>query len=66
MNGRNLVKWDQRLAYDVEYVSKITFVGDLKIVLKTIAKVFKRLDVAVDPESVDEGYLDQIRKGMNE
>ena len=65
VNGRNLVKWDQRLAYDVEYVNKITFLGDLKIVWQTVAKVFKREDVAVDPESVDEGYLDQIRKGIN-
>lgn len=64
VNGRNLVKWDQRLAYDVEYVKKITFLGDLKIVFKTIKKVFAKEDVAVDPESVDEGYLDQIRKGM--
>lgn len=64
VNGRNLVKWDQRLAYDVEYVKNITFIGDVKIVLKTIIKVFKREDVAVDPESVDEGYLDQIRNNV--
>ena len=64
VNGRNLVKWNQRLAYDVEYVNKITFLGDVKIILKTIQKVFKKEDVAVDPESVDEGFLDQIRKGM--
>lgn len=30
--------------------------------LKTIEKVFKREDVAEDPESVDEGFLDEIRK----
>ncbi len=64
ISGRNLVKWDQRLAYDVEYVNNITFIGDVKIVLKTIEKVFKHSDVAPDPESVDEGYLDQIRKDM--
>lgn len=65
VSGRNLVKWDQRLAYDVEYVNKITFLSDVKIVFKTIKKVFKREDVAVDPESVDEGYLDRIRSSMN-
>lgn len=63
VNGRNLVKWDERLAYDVQYVNKITFMGDLSIILKTIKKVIAKEDVAVDPESVDEGYLDQIRKG---
>lgn len=64
VNGRNLVKWDQRLAYDVQYVNKITFLGDAEIILRTIGKVFKREDVAADPMSVDEGYLDEIRKGM--
>ena len=36
VNGRNLVKWDQRLAYDVQYVRNITFIGDVKIILQTI------------------------------
>ena len=64
INGRNFVKWDQRLAYDVEYVKKITFVGDTKIILQTIGKVFSRSDVADNPEDIDEGYLDEIR-GVN-
>ena len=64
INGRNLVKWDQRLAFDVEYVNQITFRGDLRIIIQTIGKVLKREDVAVDSEAVNEGYLDQIRKGM--
>ena len=62
VNGRNLVKWDERLAFDVDYVDKITFKGDAAIFLKTISKVFSREDVAVDTEAVDEGYLDEIRK----
>lgn len=65
VNGRNFVKWDQRLAYDVQYVKNITFLGDLKIVLQTIKKVLCREDVATDTESCDEGYLDQIRGGNN-
>ena len=62
VNGRNTVKWDKRLAYDVEYVNKITFRGDFKIVLQTIAKVFKKEDVAVDTDEV-ETYLDKERRG---
>ena len=61
VNGRNFVPWDRRLAYDVEYVKKITFLGDLKIVLKTIQNVIKHDDVAVNTEEIDEGYLDEIR-----
>lgn len=60
VNGRNLVKWDQRLAYDVQYVNNITFMEDVKIVLKTIKKVFAREDIAVNTDDV-ETFLDQER-----
>lgn len=61
VNGRNYVKWDQRLAYDVDYVKKITFIGDLKIVLKTIKNVLSHSDIAENPDDIDEGCLDEIR-----
>lgn len=61
VNGRNYVFWDQRLAYDVEYVNKITFWGDLKIVIKTIKNVMNHDGVATNTEEIDEGYLDEIR-----
>ncbi len=40
-NGRNGITWERKFELDVEYVDKITFAGDLKIILKTIAGVFK-------------------------
>lgn len=61
VNGRNFVPWDERLAYDVEYVNRITFVGDLKIIIKTIGNVINHKDVATNTEDIDEGYLDEIR-----
>ena len=42
VNGRNLLSWDDKLKTDVDYVNNITFIGDVKIVLKTIVTVFKR------------------------
>lgn len=68
IHGRNYVPWDERLAYDVDYVNKITFLGDLRIVIKTLLCVLKRDDVAADTEEIDEGYLDEIRgvSGRNE
>lgn len=62
VNGRNLVKWDQRLAMDVEYVNNITFIGDVQIIFKTIKKVFAKEDIATDTLTV-EPYLDEERKG---
>lgn len=63
INGRNLVKWDQRLAYDVKYVSKITFWSDLRIILQTIIRVFKHEGIAVDTDTV-ETYLDKEREAV--
>ncbi len=61
VNGRNLVKWDQRLAYDVQYVNQITFMGDAKIVLQTVKKVFFKENIAVDTDTV-EAYLNIERE----
>lgn len=60
VNGRNLVKWDRRLAYDIQYVNNITFLEDVMIVLKTIKKVFAREDIAANTDTV-ETFLDQER-----
>lgn len=51
VNGRNAISWEKRFDYDVEYVDNITFVGDWKIMLKTIGKVFKREGIT-SPTSV--------------
>lgn len=62
VNGRNSVKWDRRLAYDVDYVSKITFLDDAKIVFQTIGKVFSHSDIAVDTATI-ETCLNEERSG---
>ncbi|MDO5131359.1 MAG: sugar transferase [Eubacteriales bacterium] len=40
VNGRNNLSWEEKFAYDLEYVDHITFPGDLKILFKTVKKVF--------------------------
>ncbi len=41
VNGRNGISWDKKFEYDVWYVDHISFILDLKILFKTIAKVLK-------------------------
>ena len=45
VSGRNLVNWDERFEYDVKYAKKITFIGDLKIIVLTIATALKRTGI---------------------
>ena len=42
VNGRNAISWEQKFEYDVQYVENITFIGDWKIMFKTIGKVIMR------------------------
>lgn len=45
VNGRTSITWDQKFAYDIEYVKNMSFRQDLKIFFMTIKKVFERDDV---------------------
>lgn len=42
VHGRNSISWEEKFALDVEYVDNITFIGDVKIILQTVAKAVKR------------------------
>lgn len=52
VNGRTSITWDQKFAYDVEYVKNMSFKQDFVLFFKTIQKVFKRDNIGVP----DEGY----------
>lgn len=42
VSGRNAVTWESKIAYDLQYIEKITLLGDIRIILTTLGKVFKR------------------------
>jgi len=42
VNGRNAISWEDKFKYDVQYVDHVTFIGDWKIILKTVLNVIKR------------------------
>ena len=47
VNGRNNLPWDDRFAMDIEYVDKVSFSLDVKIILNTMLKVLKHSDIVV-------------------
>lgn len=61
VNGRNFLGWDHRLEKDVFYVKNLSFLLDLKILIKTVMVVMKREDVSVDSNAV-ECYLWEERR----
>ena len=42
ISGRNAISWENKFNYDVEYTQNVSFLGDCKIIIKTVAKVFNR------------------------
>lgn len=46
VNGRNSISWEEKFEWDVEYVDRISFWLDLKIIFKTIGVVLKRSGVS--------------------
>lgn len=61
INGRNAGSWEEKFRYDLTYVTSITLVGDIMILVKTILKVVKRSDILVGKQ-IPAGRLDVARK----
>lgn len=41
INGRNAISWTQKFEFDIWYVNNISFILDIKILIKTVFKVLK-------------------------
>ncbi len=46
--------------YDLKYVDNITFIGDIKIILKTVVKVFNKEDITTDGMDTAEDLGDYL------
>lgn len=46
VNGRNAIGWDRKFELDVWYAENISFILDVRIVLKTIVKVLQRKGIS--------------------
>ena len=65
ISGRNAINWENKLEYDVEYIQKITFLGDWKIIFLTIKKVFERAEISADGMDTAEDLGDYLlEKGI--
>ena len=60
INGRNNINWEEKLEYDLQYIKNITFVGDVKIIFKTVLKVLKRDDINTDGMDTAEDLCDYL------
>ncbi|MBQ5339888.1 MAG: sugar transferase [Oscillospiraceae bacterium] len=50
VNGRNSISWEEKFKYDLKYVNKITFAGDVKLFFDTIKTVIDHSDIGQGAE----------------
>lgn len=56
VKGRNALTWSEKFKWDVEYVQKISFSNDIRIILLTIVTVFKRDGISSEESATMEPF----------
>ena len=57
VNGRNLLTWEDKLRYDVEYVDNLSLLLDVRIILKTVGKLFTREGISSESSATMEEFM---------
>ncbi len=60
ISGRNNITWEEKFAYDLEYIDKMGFFYDIGLVFRTIGKVLKKEDIATEGLVTHELYGDYL------
>ena len=66
VNGRNAISWDEKFKWDVEYVDHITFLGDWKIIFKTVATVLKREGISAANDATMPEFMGDEKEDARE
>jgi lipopolysaccharide/colanic/teichoic acid biosynthesis glycosyltransferase len=48
VNGRNGISWEEKLDWDLKYIEKVSFLGDVKIIIQTVVKAFVKQEGITD------------------
>ena len=56
VNGRNAISWKQKFEYDLWYINNQSFILDLKILLKTLGKLFFTKEVNASSQTTMEPF----------
>lgn len=66
VNGRNAISWEEKFDWDVKYVDHISFLGDWKIIFKTVGTVLKREGISSNTSAVMEAFQGTPSKDVQE
>lgn len=60
VSGRKDLNILERIDYDIEYVRHVSFINDIKILLKTISVIFKKDNNTYDNYTIEDEYRDLV------
>lgn len=63
VNGRNNLSWDKKFELDCEYVENVTFLLDLKIVIKTVKQVLIPKNINTEGYATTPEFLGKSKNG---
>ena len=64
VSGRNSLSWEEKFAFDIEYVQNISFLLDIKILIRTVLKVFKREGIGQGEERPVSLHIERAGKEL--
>lgn len=57
VHGRNSISWEEKFDWDVKYIDHITFLEDMKIIIKTIFTVLEHKGIHSDTSATMESFI---------
>lgn len=62
ISGRNNISWEEKFKYDLQYIDRISFLEDIRIIYRTIFKVANQDDINTEGMETAEDYGDWLRR----
>lgn len=62
VSGRNGISWEEKFEDDVEYVNHISFIGDWKIIFKTVRSVLKKDGISSTTSATMEAFMGKEKR----
>ena len=60
ISGRNNISWEEKFKYDLQYIDRIFFLEDMRIIYRTIFKVANQDDINTEGMETAEDYGDYL------
>lgn len=57
VKGRNAITWEEKFRLDLEYVNRITLIGDVKIIIGTVLAVLRKDGISSETSATMEEFM---------